>query len=126
MFQVLVEHPEVQFTDGILKLAVPQLVGEIRITQDQAKRNAKGYLTAYIAMSFRPGEPMLVWGERPLWRMDICLHLRDYGQIATLGCIDVDAMTGTVLPLSTEQTTKLLDRANELAARFTPSTDSAS
>lgn len=125
MFQVLVEHPEVQLTDGVMKLAVPQLVGEIRITQEQAKRIAKGYLTAHVAMSFRPGDPILVWGEQPLWRMDIYLHLRYYGQIAELGCIDVDAMSGTVLPFTTEQITQLQDRANELAARFTPSIDPA-
>jgi hypothetical protein len=126
MFQVVVEHPEVQLRDGVLKLVVPQLVGEIRVTQEQAQRAAKGYLTSHVAMAFRPGKPVLVWGERPLWRMEIYLHLRAYGQVASLGHIDVDAMTGTVLPLSSEQISKVQDRANELAARLTPPTDPAS
>ncbi len=126
MFQVVVEHPDIPLVDGVLKLAVPQVAGEIRITPDQAKRHAKGYLTAQVAMSFRPGQPVLVWGERPLWRMMIYLHLRKYGQVATLGEIDVDAMTGDVLFLSAEQITRIQDRADELAARLTPPTDPAS
>ena len=125
MFQVMVEHVDTLPENGIIKLSVPQLGGEIRVTPAQAKRRVKGYLTAYVAMSFRPGNPVLVWSEQPRWRMKIYLHLRTYGQVALLGEMDVDALTGEVIQLSTKEITQMQERANELAARFAPSTNSA-
>lgn len=72
-------------------------------------------------MTFRPGEPVYDERERPIWRMAIYLHLRKHGQVATLGDIAVDAVTGAVLPLSAAQITKVQDRANELIASLTSS-----
>jgi hypothetical protein len=91
------------------------------ITPEQAKRKVKGYLTPYVAMAFRPSEPVYDESERPVWRMAIYLHLRNHGQVATLENIAVDAVTGKVLPLSAAQILKVQDRANELTASLTMS-----
>ena len=88
------------------------------ISPEQAKRKAKGYLTAYVAMTFRPSEPVYDERERPLWRMAIYLYLRKYGQVTTLGDIAVDAVTGDGLSLSTAQITKSQDCANELTVNL--------
>ncbi len=69
------------------------------ISPEFAQQRANGYLTSEVAMAFRPGEPILVNQEPLIWRMPVLLHLRYWGQVATLGSIDVDATTGVVLSL---------------------------
>ena len=125
MFQVIYEYTETWPEKGALTLEVPPIIGKIQVSPDLAKRRAKGYLTCEVGMAFRPGEPMFVWGERPLWRMPIHLHLRGYGQVATFGLIAVDATTREVIPLPVEQIMMIQDRADELATRLTSPTEPA-
>lgn len=122
MIHVIHEIAEAQSAEGKLELKIPAIRGEIQISPEIAQRHAKGYLTERVAMSFRPGAPTLIWGERPLWRMTIFLFLRYWGEVATLGVLDVDAMTGRVLPLSPEQITAMQERADAIASRLTPQT----
>lgn len=126
MFQVTVEFKQPWPEQGAMQVDVPRLVGEIHVSPASAKQRAKGYLTCEVGMAFRPGEPTLIWGERPVWRMPIHLHLRGYDPITMLGAINVDAMTGDVIPLSLLEITALQDRADDFAIRFTSSTNSAS
>lgn len=126
MFQVTVEFQKPWPEQGVLMLDVPRLVGEIHVSPLSAKQRAKGYLTCEVGMAFRPGDPTLLWGERPVWRMPIYLHLRGYGQVTILGSIDVDAMTREVIPLPITEINAIQDRADELATHFTPPADSAS
>lgn len=125
MFQVVYEYGETWPEKGALTLEVPPITGKIQVSPDLAKRRAKGYLTCEVGMAFRPGEPMLIWGKRPVWRMPIHLHLRNYGQVATFGSIDVDATTREIIPLPAEQITLMQDRADELAARLAPTPETA-
>jgi len=66
-------------------------------------------------------DPVLVWQERPVWRLQINLYLRGLGKVATLGTLDVDAMTREVLPLANEEITDIQARANAIALRLSPS-----
>jgi hypothetical protein len=125
MFQVLYEYEKPWPERGTMQLDVPRLIGEIHVSPESAKQRAKGYLTCEVGMAFRPGDPTLIWGERPVWRMSIYLHLRGYGPITLLGSIDIDAMTRAIIPLTTDQITAIQDRADELATHFTPSADPA-
>jgi hypothetical protein len=93
--------------------------GKISISPGEAKRNANGYLSMDVAMAIVADDPVLVWSERPIWRMTTSLLLEDWGRIAQVGSIDVDAMTGEVIPLSSEEIQATQDRANELAVRLT-------
>jgi hypothetical protein len=93
--------------------------GKILISPKEAKRNANGYLSMDVAMAIVADEPILVWGERPVWRMTTSLLLTEWGRVAQVGTIEVDAMTGEVIPLTTEKIEVTQDRANELAARLT-------
>ena len=90
-----------------------------------AQRRAKGYLMAEVALAFRPGDPVLVMGVRQVWRMPVYLHLRGCGQVGQLGVIDVDAHSGEVLALSRVQISAMQERADELAAHFTPAPTAA-
>ncbi len=99
MIQLVYEVQETWPQEGALTLRVPTMEAMIRITPAAAQRRAKGYLTAEVAIAFRPGEPVLVWGVRQVWRMPVYLHLRGCGQVGHLGTIDVDALTGEVIPL---------------------------
>jgi hypothetical protein len=51
--------------------------------------------------------------------MTTSLLLADWGRVAQLGTIDVDAMTGDIVPLTVEQIAAIQERANELAERLT-------
>ena len=64
------------------------------------------------------GQPALVVGDRPVWRVPACLYLPGLGEVAKLGSIEVDSLTGQVVEPSPEQITLLQDRANAIAAHF--------
>ena len=107
-------------SEGFLRFEVPGVTGEISVSPDLAPRRAKGFLTSEVAMVFRPGEPVLVWGSRPVWRMTVYLFLRGYGQVAELGAIEVDATTGQVIPLLPAQIAAMQGQADAIARRLTP------
>jgi len=96
------------------------LEGEIQVSPDSARRRANGYLARYVALAMEAGDPVLVWGQKPVWRMAVYLTLRGWGQVAKLGEIDVNALTREVLPLSNPQITEMQDRADAIATRLTP------
>lgn len=111
--------------EGTLQLDVPGVTGEISVSPDLARRRAKGYLSREVAMAFRPGEPVLVWGSQPVWRMTIHLFLRGYGQVAELGAVEVDAISGEVIPLAPAQISAMQGQADAIALRLTPPAETA-
>jgi hypothetical protein len=125
MFQVLYELTDSWPAEGICKVRAPGIEGEIAVSPDSARRRANGYLARYVALAMEAGEPVLHWGKRPVWRMPIYLALREWGQVAKLGEIAVDAMTRDVLQLSKEQIEEMQNRANAIAARLTPTATTA-
>ena len=88
------------------------------VTSTEAKRRAQGYLTVEVAMALRPGEPSLTGGPKPVWRMPVWLHLRGFGQVESLGSLDVDATTGEVVPMSPVEIQKMQDGADAIARRL--------
>jgi hypothetical protein len=95
------------------------LAGEIKVSPTVARRRAAGFLAGHITMMVLAGEPMLVWSEQPVWRVPACLHLPELGEVSTVGCIDVDALTGEIILLFPDQITAMQRRADDIAARFT-------
>ena len=95
---------------------------EPRITSADAKRRAQGYLTDEVALTARPGEPNLIGGTRPVWRMPVWLHLRGLGLVERLGSIDVETATGEVVPLSSAEIQIIQDIADAAAHRLTSQT----
>jgi hypothetical protein len=115
MFQVIYEYPKPWPDEGPLHVSV-EFDSEILIPPHIARRRANGYLSREIALFMAAGEPALVIGERPVWRMPIHLTLRDFGKMAVVGSIDVGASDGTVVPLSAAESQAVRDRALHVAA----------
>lgn len=116
MLQILYEHP-IEWSDDsprTLKATV-DLEATLSVSPGSARRRANGYLGRYVAMSIQADDPVLIWGKRLVWRMQMHLSLRHFGRIATLGTVDVDAQTRDVIPLSSEEITNIQERANALA-----------
>ena len=83
-----------------------------------ARRRANGYLGMNVAMSILAGEPCLVIeGERAVWRFTANLHLPNSGFVATVGTVEVDALTGKPLLLSPEKIKIMQERADAIAMR---------
>jgi len=118
MFQVAYEWTESWPKEGPLRVDA-HFSGEINVAPDVARRRANGYFTRNVAMFITPGEPVLILGERPVWRMPAILRLRQVGEVAVIGSIDVDAKTGRVIPFSEDQITCIQARANDIATRLT-------
>lgn len=126
MLQILYEHP-IEWGDDdprTLKATV-DLEATLSVSPDSARRRANGYLGQNVAMTIQADEPILVWGKRLVWRMQMGLFLRGLGQIATLGTLDVDAQTREVIPLSIAEISSLQERANAIATRLSPAARAA-
>jgi hypothetical protein len=123
MFQIIYECVESWPNNRPLRVETPQFSFEISVAPDVARRRANGYLGMNVAMSILAGEPSLILGDPPVWRMSANLHLPDFGFVATVGSIEVDALTGKVLPLSFEQITTIQDRADVIATRLAPTAE---
>ncbi|MEZ4860170.1 MAG: hypothetical protein R3C14_02630 [Caldilineaceae bacterium] len=122
MFQIIYEETVNWPENGSFIIKTPPLEGEIPVSPDSARRRANGYLARYVGLAMEAGDPALVWGQRPVWRMPIYLTLHGWGQVAKLGEIDVSALTREVFPLSHLQITEIQDRADAIAARLTSAT----
>jgi hypothetical protein len=122
VFQVVYEEIKTWPSEGSLFVEAPAVSTLIKISPDAARRYVNDYLTMYVSMTLHAVEPVLLLGEQPLWRLALEMRLRKLGPVARLGVIDVDAMTGDVIPLSAQQIRQLQDRANDIIARLTPAT----
>jgi len=100
MISILYEADMPVATDELLDIQTPSINGEIRVSSESAVKKANSYLTLEVAMEFQPGTPVLVWRNQPVWRIPINLHLKEYGDLATLGTLEVDASTREVTPLT--------------------------
>jgi len=125
MVRVIYEYPEAWPESGPLVVEA-QLAGEIRVSPTTARRRAAAFLAAQVKMMVLAGEPMLIWGKPPIWRVPACLHLPGLGEVSTVGSVDVDALTGQILPLAPNQIMIMQRRADDIATRFTLPTASAS
>ena len=125
MFQVVYEYTEPWPQAGPLRV-IGQFSEEITVKPDAARRTANHYLGLDVGMALRSSQPMLViGGKHPIWRVAVDLHWYGVGKIATLGTIDVDALTDEVIPLSDEEILHLREKANDLISRLTSTAEPA-
>jgi hypothetical protein len=122
MVQVVYELAETWPADRPLLVTIPPTQLEVPISPDSARRRANGYLVTDVSMTLHAVNPMLVIGERPVWRLFLHMRLRTLGDVATLGTLDIDAQSGEVLPFTAQQIRAIQDQANALIARFSPTT----
>ena len=103
MIPILYEADMPVASSELLNIRIPPIDGEIRVSSESAIKKANSYLTLEVAMEFQPGTPVLVWRNQPVWRIPINLHLREFGELATLGTLEVDASTREATPLTSKQ-----------------------
>ena len=117
MFQILMEHQD-QFPEkGSLRVEA-HFIQEIAISPVQARRKAAGFLATEVSMAIRAGDPILIAGQRPLWRIPAQLQLPGIkdSHAPIIGSVDVDAITGSVIPLAPDQIISLQNQADAFAA----------
>lgn len=117
MFQIAYEYPDEWPDSGPLKIEA-QLKGEIQVSPEEARRKANGYITMYIGILIGADDPVLAWGDPPVWRFTCYLHLPHIGRVAPVGTIAVDTFSGEVMPLSDETIQQMQDQASDLAIRY--------
>jgi hypothetical protein len=120
MVQVIYEYLESWPENGSLQVEIPPVHVEVSVSPDAARRRANGYLVTLVSMMLHATDPMLILGERPIWRLSMEMRLHKLGPVATLGTIEVDATTGTVFSFTAEQIRAIQDRANAIVTRLTP------
>lgn len=111
---------------GSLQIKVPSITIDIPVSPDVARRRANGYLGMNAGTLLGASEPRLLMGERPLWKLSVNLHLPSIGYVGQVGMIEVDAMSGEVIPLSATTIQNYQDRAHDLVIRFSPATEPGS
>lgn len=88
--------------------------GSSTISSGQAIRKGNGYLGMYVGMFFGAENPILVPGAPSVWQVTITFQMYNTGPFI-LGTLDINALTGEVVPLSKQTIAKLQARANALA-----------
>jgi len=92
---------------------------EINISADDARRKVNAYLLNQLSyLTISELNPVLVVGERVVWRVAVQHTLPGFGAIGRIGEIDVDVETGDVSPLLPKQIETMKHRAKDLSARY--------
>jgi len=125
MVRIIYEHPVDWPQEGLLRVDA-HLQGEVAVSPDTARHRANGYFNREVALFLIAGEPELILGEQALWRVPAILRLRGFGEIAAVGSMSIDALSGEPIPLSPEQIDTVRERANDLANRLAPTADTTS
>ena len=92
------------------------------ILPTQAKVKVTGYVAEQIAFfATAEGQPQWIAGTPPVWRVATMLRLRGQGNVCDLGFVDVNALTGDVVPLSEKEIILRQKRAHHAAEANTRS-----
>jgi hypothetical protein len=126
MLQIVYEYEQLWPEGETFKVKAPPIEGEIAVSPAAARPRANGYLARYVALAMEADEPVLIWGDPPVWRLAVYLRLPGFGQVAKLGELDVDALTRQPIPLAQEKIIEMQDRADVIASHFTPAAEPAS
>lgn len=98
-----------------------------RILPFLAKVRVNSYLSAWVALfASADGQPALVDGNPPVWRVTTTLRLPEQDKVIELGVIDVNAHTGDVIPLTEQQIQHMQRCADDAAGSLPHSTTAAS
>jgi hypothetical protein len=94
--------------------------GEIPMSPTQARRRVAQFLAAQVKLDSFAGTPVLLLGDRLVWRVPACLRLPGLGdeEVVHLGVIDIDVFKGEMIVPGPEQVSKMQKRANALAIKF--------
>ena len=123
MFQVMYEYKGNWPDDGQLRVQGQFMEKDfsavIEISPTEAKRKANNYLSRDISTGIYADDPVLIWGDTPRWRLALSLRIPTIETTEIPGAIEVNALTGDIIALSTDKLKLILDMANDIAQRLT-------
>ena len=114
-FPIVLEIQESWPDSGSLHLDA-HFAGEVAVSPSLARQRAAGFLAGKVTLMVLAGAPVLVLSQPPVWRVPACLHFPGLGQVATIGSVDVDAVTGKVLFPPPDEIAAMQRHANAIAA----------
>ena len=120
MFQVAYDYENTWSDDRPQKIE-GHFTQDISISPLVAQRKANGYLSGEVTMMVAAGQPTLLLRDQPVWHVPAVLRLPGLGDVSTLGTVEVDAQTGGIIPLSSDQISRMQDLAHAIAAYFASS-----
>lgn len=89
---------------------------EIEVSADEARKKVDHWLLEQVSSSFGASLPVLVIGERAVWRVPILVGFSQRGSFE-IGSVTVDALTGT-MNSSAQQAFELQQAASVLITRL--------
>ena len=117
MYQVVIEVPDALPDNDPFQVEV-HFAGEIRVPSIVARRRVTGFLGMEVGMMLLADDPTLViMDQKPIWRVPASLYLPGMGKVATVGSIEVNAISGELIRPSAEQIAEMQDRGDAIAAR---------
>src|SRR5262245_28084958 len=116
---ILLETP-VDYEAGILTLRLDRKI-EVKILPEEARRKVNRYVHLEISTQMHAETPMLVVGDKVVWRVPLHLTFPSFGDVGQVGFMDVDPVTGE-LDLSPTTLEQITHNAENLALRFTSPT----
>lgn len=123
MFQVIYEYQGTWPEEGKMKVKGQFMEKSfsrvIEVSPTKAKRHANNYLSRDVATGIYADDPILTMGETPRWRLALSLRLPSLETTEIPGSIEIDALTGNVITLSSDKLKLILDMANDIAKRLT-------
>lgn len=129
MFQVVYEYqgtwPEEGQMDFHGQFMEEEFSGMVKISPVEAKRRANNYLSKEVAMGIFADAPTLILREQPCWKLSLSVRLPGLEPTDIPGSIEIDALSGELIPLTTEKLDQLLDMADDIAERLTVATTPA-
>ncbi len=89
------------------------------VSRHQARRLARRWLDQQLAMKYSASGGLWMPLDPPVWQFSIAFSLQDV-HLDPLGVIDVNAQTGTVIPLSAHQLNHLRERVRAVIQHRQP------
>ncbi len=94
------------------------------ISAARAVARANGYLSKYVGVLFGAADPLFFPLTHPIWQVSITFKMNEIGPFI-VWLLDVDAVTGEVLPLSEQQIQLIQERTDAYLTRRTLSPTTA-
>ncbi len=94
--------------------------GEIPMSPLEARQRVAQFLAQQAMAGTFAGTPVLMFGDRLVWRVPACLRLPGLGdeEVIHLGVIDIDVLKGQLIVPDPEQLAHMQKRVQALAAQF--------
>lgn len=80
---------------GLVKLTIEQSF-EICVTAEEARHQVDQWLFDQVSYMMTAEAPLLVLGERIVWRVPVFLTASHIGPVGQVGTVDVDVQTGQI------------------------------